>query len=262
MAKRTRTKGGWWTKERQQRAYSVLRDKAKLSDAGARALVSRWKNVEARQGPTAKNPFSGAIGIGQWLGDRKKALGGSLDFETQLAHAVRELNGIEKRAGDLLRNASTLEEGAVGASAFERAEGYNRRTKRDNFVNATLRGMPHIATAEAAKPAGGLLAIERGRRRILQRLESGAEPVAQGFEPGPGAGLLLVESELGHGRVHTHTFPLRKRKTPGLPQGFGRGDGAGRDQIERTILWANRNQQPSLRRVMDMVGRAPALLAE
>ena len=55
MARRNR--GGWWTKERQQRAYSVLREKAGLSDAGARGLVSRWANVEARQGPTAKNPF-------------------------------------------------------------------------------------------------------------------------------------------------------------------------------------------------------------
>lgn len=155
-------KAGWWTKERQQYAYDRLTKEAKLSDMGAKGLISRWSNVEAKAGPTAKNPVSGAHGIGQWLGDRKKALGGSVDFTVQIDHAIDELNGKEKKAGDVLRNATTAEEGAIGASAYERAEGYNARTKRDNFTSKTLAGMLRVAAApQVAQSAtqGGLAAF-------------------------------------------------------------------------------------------------------
>jgi hypothetical protein len=175
---RSRSKGGWWTKERQQRAYSVLRDKANLSDAGARGLISRWANVEAPHGPTSKNKKSGAFGILQGLGPRKPA---SADFEDQLNHVVAELNGKEKRAGDMLRNAKTFEEGAVGASAFERAEGYDKKTKRDNFVTKTLHGMAHVAAAIPEK-ANDILGSFFGNEPAKTKSESMA---ADTFDDSP-----------------------------------------------------------------------------
>ena len=131
---------GWWTPERQKHAVEYLKNNAGLSDMGARGLVSRWANVEAARGPGEVNPRSGAAGIGQWLGDRKHGfkLG---DFDFQLAHAARELNTSEKGAGDALRNARTAMEAATGASRYERAEGFNPRTGRDNFTNKTAAGI-------------------------------------------------------------------------------------------------------------------------
>lgn len=158
---RQRGKGGFWTAERQREAYTALTTRANLSDAGAKALISRWKNVESPQGPTSVNRKSGAFGIGQWLGTRKP---GSTDFAAQLEHVVNELNGSESVAARMLRDAKTPSQGAIGASAYERAEGYNQSTKTDNFTNATLAGMQRltdmggIPPAATAAPPQGLLA--------------------------------------------------------------------------------------------------------
>ncbi len=132
--------GGWWTPERQQYAVDYLKNNAGLSDIGAQGLVTRWAAVEAGGGPGEVNPSSGAAGIGQWLGERKHgfALG---DFDSQLRHAADELVGSERSAGDALRRARTKEDAAVGASMYERAEGYDWRTGRDAFVNKTLKNM-------------------------------------------------------------------------------------------------------------------------
>lgn len=135
---------GWWTTDKQQYAVNYLMKNAGLSEIGARGLVARWAHVEAAKGPGEVNPQSGAMGIAQWLGSRKKGveLG---NFENQLAHAARELNTSEKRAGDVLRNAKTAEEAARGASIYERAEGYNPSTGLDNFTQKTLKNIPNIA---------------------------------------------------------------------------------------------------------------------
>lgn len=111
---------------------------AGLSEHGAAGLVARWAAVEASGGPGSRNPRSGAEGIGQWLGSRKRpGITDVPDFEGQLKHAAEELMTTERRAGDVLRNAKTADEGSRGASMYERAEGYNPRTGRDNFTNAT-----------------------------------------------------------------------------------------------------------------------------
>lgn len=139
---------GWWTKDRQQHAFERLTKEAGLSPQGAKALISRWMNVEASGGPGEVNGI-GATGIAQMLGPRKRRLlqmaqerGVSFkDYDLQLSHIIEELNGSEAKAAQRLRNAKTAEEGAVGASMFERAEGYNPLTGRDNFTGRTLGGM-------------------------------------------------------------------------------------------------------------------------
>lgn len=138
--------GKWWTPERQAHAYERLVKEAQLSDAGARGLVARWSAVEARGGPTSANNIGGGhYGIAQW-GPKRSGVWGNPDFDDQLSYAIKELNGSERRAGDYLRRAQTDQEGATGASMYERAEGYNAGTGRDNFTGQTQRSMPSIET--------------------------------------------------------------------------------------------------------------------
>jgi hypothetical protein len=133
---------GWWTPERQQHAVDRLMKEGGLSEMGARGLVSRWSHVEAAGGPGEVNAI-GATGIGQWLGNRKKGL--SETFDGQITHAINELKSSEKRAGNVLRSAKTPEEGAIGASMYERAEGYNSETGKDYFTDKTTRYIPSIS---------------------------------------------------------------------------------------------------------------------
>jgi len=142
--------GKWWTPQHQEHAYERLRKEAGLSDAGARALVSRWSTIEARGGPTSANNIGGGhFGIGQW-GKSRNGIWGDPNFDHQLSFAIRELNTTEKVAGDALRRANSDAEGAVGASMYERAEGYNRWTGMDNFTRATLPGMKGVVTGANA----------------------------------------------------------------------------------------------------------------
>lgn len=127
---------GWWTPERQSYAADYLVKNAGLTQAGAAGLVARW-TLEAPGGPTSVNPYSGASGIAQWLGSRKDAAATSGNFDQQLSKAALELNTTEKRAGDLLRNATDADSAARGATAYERAEYYNRTTNTDVLTKQT-----------------------------------------------------------------------------------------------------------------------------
>jgi hypothetical protein len=129
--------GGWWTPERMKYAADYLIKNAGLSPQGAAGLVARWAGVESNGGPGSLNPTSGAEGIAQWLGARKIEGVTNGSFDAQLANVVKELNSSEKAAGDALRAAGTLAEGARGASMYERAEGYNPSTGTDNFTSRT-----------------------------------------------------------------------------------------------------------------------------
>lgn len=129
--------GSWWTPARMAHAVDRLQKEAGLSKMGAAALVARWSGIEAGGGPGAVNPRSGAFGIAQWLGSRKAGIAGNTDFDAQLSHAISELNGAEKKAGDALRSAKTMGQGARGASMYERAEGYNAYSGTDNFTAST-----------------------------------------------------------------------------------------------------------------------------
>jgi Phage tail lysozyme len=88
-------------------------------------------------------------GIGQWL-DRKPALMRYLaenkldpkDFDSQISFAVHELNGSEKRAADVRRNASTPGQAAAGASMYGVTRNFTASTPVDKVLKA-------IATAVA-----------------------------------------------------------------------------------------------------------------
>lgn len=145
--------GSWWTPERQQHAIDTL-TKGGVSELGAKALVARWSAVEAGDGPTSRNPKSGAWGIGQWRSpDRRAPIDGNPDFDAQLAHAVKELQTTERAALAQLNSAKTDQEAARGASMYERAEGYDRKTGLDNFTAKTATAMGLLGRRPAPSPA-------------------------------------------------------------------------------------------------------------
>lgn len=160
---------GWWTADRQKHAFDRLTQEAGLSEQGALGLVSRWKNVEASGGPGSTNEI-GAFGIAQWLGSRKTGIAGNTDFDAQLSHAIKELGTTETKAAAILRNAKTPAEGAIGASTFERAEGFNPSTGRDNFTAKTLAGMGGIATEQKAIDADRVKAEDARHEKAVANL--------------------------------------------------------------------------------------------
>ena len=151
--------GGWWTPERQQHAIDRLKAGG-VTELGARALVARWSAVEAGAGPSAVNPSSGAFGVAQWLGARKRGIAGNTNFDDQIDHALKELHGPEGKALSQLNRATNNSQAAIGASMFERAENYNPRTGMDDWTGKTATAMGRLVGADkvdtasaSAKPA-------------------------------------------------------------------------------------------------------------
>jgi hypothetical protein len=85
------------------------------TEAQARGIVAGI-NAESKLDPTAVNPKSGALGIGQWLGPRKRALlaqyGPNPTYAQQLAFLNSELQG-NAQGGGAVRAASTEREAAT-----------------------------------------------------------------------------------------------------------------------------------------------------
>ena len=103
---------------------------------------------ESTLNPTAKNPTSGAFGIAQWLGERKKAfmdyaLKNKKDIKdptAQLEFIDHELNTTETRARDKLLNSKDATEAAINFSNHYERAGANEKknTNRANYANKIL----------------------------------------------------------------------------------------------------------------------------
>lgn len=93
-------------------AIRFLRSKG-LSPAQAAGIVGGLSGESGRSlSTTAKNPTSGAYGIGQWLGGRKSALfskGNPSSLKTQLNHLWSELTGPERVALNKIRQTNSPE---------------------------------------------------------------------------------------------------------------------------------------------------------
>lgn len=120
-------------------------------------------NLMQETGPNLDGSLIGdngtAFGIAQWRGDRLNALKAFArsqgtdwnDFQTQLAFVNHELGGSERRAGDALRGATTVEDAVAAMIGFERPQGWTSDNPRgghgwDNRLN--------FASALAETPAG------------------------------------------------------------------------------------------------------------
>jgi hypothetical protein len=95
-----------------------------FTDIQVAALVGGFIQ-ESRVNPEIINSI-GAIGIAQWLKDRKTKLLSKAEptsLITQLNFVIEEFNNDEKNAGDKLKKSKTLEEAIVAAAFYERYEG-------------------------------------------------------------------------------------------------------------------------------------------
>lgn len=123
-----------------------------VSRGGAAALASRWQYVESAGNPAAVNPNSGAFGLAQWLNRKPDLFNWSsannldpYDRRTQTLFTLHELNTTETRAGSILKNPNLSSfDYAIGASIFERAEGYDSATGIDNFTRTTDDYIPEV----------------------------------------------------------------------------------------------------------------------
>ena len=112
---------------------------------------------ESSGNPNARNPVSGAQGLGQWLGSRKadfeKYAGHSLDTATmdeQIGFMNYELRyGKEQRAGRMLEQAQTPEEAArIHAQYYERPGAAEANiARREMLADAIAQGQQQVNEA-------------------------------------------------------------------------------------------------------------------
>ncbi|MCZ7975058.1 phage tail tip lysozyme [Agrobacterium salinitolerans] len=118
-------------------AFDYYRKKHGFSDDQAAGIVGNLM-AESSFNTSARNKGDGqdgsdSIGIGQWNGSRAKGLHSFAtsrgtdvsDLDTQLDYYVHELNGSEKRAGDMIRSATDVNAATTGAIAYERPAGFS-----------------------------------------------------------------------------------------------------------------------------------------
>lgn len=139
-AGRSGSRGAWWTDDRMKHAYDKL-VAGGLSPLEAQGQIARMAYVEAGAGPTARNPHSGALGIIQGIGSRKPH---SLDFDDQLDDVIREKKTSERYSHRIGLAAKNDYDAAVSASSYERAEGYDPRSGRDNHTGKTMAAIPEV----------------------------------------------------------------------------------------------------------------------
>lgn len=154
---------------RQDKAMAFFMGKG-LSRISSAALVGGLTQ-ESQMSTTAQNPKSGALGLAQWLGDRKTSMLGSgagANFNKQLDFIWHELLGPENAAYQKLKSAKTMNQALLGAASFERFNGYQsigagtEWGDRIGYTNDILRrtpggAPPRTAAASPASAAGGNL---------------------------------------------------------------------------------------------------------
>lgn len=150
---------------RQDKAMAFFMGKG-LSRIQAAALVGGLTQ-ESQMSTTAQNPKSGALGLAQWLGDRKTAMLGSgagANFNKQLDFIWHELLGPENAAYQKLKSAKTLNQALLGAASFERFDGYQsigagtEWGDRIGYTNDILRRTPGGAPLRTAAAGQGAVA--------------------------------------------------------------------------------------------------------
>ena len=135
---------------------------------------------------TARNPSSGAYGIGQWLGGRKSALLAQKNpssLSTQLNYLWSELQGSESGAYKALKGAKTVDDATrAWVSQFERPEasGYHLDT-RSAFGRQVLKqfgGQSGISSVPGSSSGGGgSVTVSAGGGEVPQQVQ-GSEGAA------------------------------------------------------------------------------------
>lgn len=186
--------GSKGSNDRARQAMAYFRSRG-LSQHAAAGIVGNLM-AESRLNTSARNKGDGrdgrdSIGIGQWNGDRARALHSfaqnagkaATDFETQLAFVLHELDGSEKSAGQRLRSARTVEEATAAMIGYERPAGWSDANPRGghnwsgrlSFANQ-FAGAPAQSTAPSSisvsgggRPTGGNSTFDRAYDKSFTR---------------------------------------------------------------------------------------------
>lgn len=143
-----------------------LGDSASGKDIAARLVATgKWTPAQAAgiagsfmqesQGKAdARNPTSGAYGLGQWLGSRRddfqkfsgKPLQGS-SLDDQIAFFNYETDHKEKRAGDMIRKAQTAGEAADAHAKYYERPGADEANlaRREQYASMIANGQTQVA---------------------------------------------------------------------------------------------------------------------
>ncbi|VVD90512.1 hypothetical protein PCO31110_01594 [Pandoraea communis] len=113
---------------------------------------------ESQLDPNAKNKSSGAFGIGQWLGSRKKDFEKLFSqkiedssFEQQVDFMIWELKNTEKRAGDAIKATKT-----PGGAALIHSNDYERPGEAEANNEARIRYAKQVFEGNARTDAGAV----------------------------------------------------------------------------------------------------------
>lgn len=186
--------GSKGSNDRAGQAMAYFRSRG-LSQHAAAGIVGNLM-AESRLNTAARNKGDGSdgsdsIGIGQWNGDRARALQSfaqnagkaPTDFETQLAFVLHELDGSEKSAGQKLRSARTVEEATAAMIGYERPAGWSDANPRgghnwsgrlsfaNQFAGAPAQAAtpPSFKVTGGGRPTGGNSAFDRAYDKAFTR---------------------------------------------------------------------------------------------
>lgn len=114
--------GGSLAKNRQAQAMSFFQSKGLTKEQAAGLVGNFIRESGENLGTTEVNKTSGAYGIAQWLGDRKRALfkkyGSNPSFQDQLNYVWDELNSTHKTGLAKIKNSKTAAEAAANAFGY------------------------------------------------------------------------------------------------------------------------------------------------
>lgn len=155
-----------------------LGNAASGKEIAAKLIASGWTPEQAAgiagsfmqesQGKAdARNPVSGAYGLGQWLGSRRKdfeqwsgkALEGS-SLDDQIGFFNYETSHKEKRAGDRIRAARTASEAADAHAKYYERPGANEinLARREAYANMIAAGQTQVVGTNTPLATGGPVA--------------------------------------------------------------------------------------------------------
>lgn len=111
-------KGGMMSVANRAKQYFISKG---MSDVAATGLVANLMR-ESSLNPNAINGSSGAYGLAQWLGSRKRALfnkyGNRPSFDNQLEFIWSELNSSHKNGLRMLQSSKNIDEAAMNAFGY------------------------------------------------------------------------------------------------------------------------------------------------
>lgn len=171
--------GGSIRDQRVSQAISYFINKG-LTREQAAGLVGNFMR-ESQMNPSALNKYSGAYGLGQWLGARKtklfKRYGKNPTFENQLDYVWDELNSSHKRGLKMLRQSKTVDDaarnvfgyyefsaGPEAAVAAMNRSGMGTKWKNPDGTLALNSGINYAHAAYNSKPSKVIPGLNPGKR--------------------------------------------------------------------------------------------------